>query len=128
MNNKLSKTSKLTFIELEQKVRKLLSLNGFGIITEIDLKQTMKEKLNKDYINHKILGTCNPELAFEALKINNQVSLVMPCNIIIVENKDLTSTVTVMKADKLLKTVSDNNFTEIASKVDTIMNKVFEDL
>ena len=128
MNKKLSKSSNLTFIELEKKVRELLSLNGFGIITEIDLKQTMKAKLNKDYINHKILGACNPELAYEALKINNQISLVMPCNIIIVENEDMTSTVTVMKADELLSMVSNDNFIEISNKVDHIMNDVFDKL
>ena len=62
-----------------------LKEEGFGIITEIDLKETFKRKLDVDFRNYRILGACNPNLALEALKLEDKVGIMLPCNVIVQE-------------------------------------------
>lgn len=62
-----------------------LKEEGFGIITEIDLKETFKRKLDVDFRRYRILGACNPNLAFEALKLEDKVGTMLPCNVIVQE-------------------------------------------
>jgi uncharacterized protein (DUF302 family) len=74
------------FDTVVQKTREALSAQGFGIITEIDVKATMKKKLDAEYDNYLILGACNPSFADKALHIEKEVGLLLPCNVIIYED------------------------------------------
>lgn len=65
--------------------RAALSEQGFGIITEIDMKTTLKEKIGVDFRPYRILGACNPSLAFEALQLEDKVGTMLPCNVIVQE-------------------------------------------
>lgn len=82
MSYNISKRTTLNFAEAIGKLSEELKKEGFGIITEIDLKDKFKEKLQVDFRNYKILGACNPKLAYEAIKEENNIGILLPCNIL----------------------------------------------
>ena len=85
MDYYFSKTLKITFDEAVAKVTEELKKGGFGIITKIDVKETLKKKLNVDFRKYKILGACNPPFSYRALQVEDKIGLMMPCNVIVQE-------------------------------------------
>jgi len=71
------------FDEVVQATREALSQEGFGVITEVDVRQTLKTKIGEDFRPYLILGACNPRLAFEALQLEDKVGIMLPCNVIV---------------------------------------------
>ncbi len=82
------KSMKLPFAEAVDKVKTELTNEGFGVLSEIDIKATLKKKLDIDYDNYVILGACNPPNAYKALQAEQEVGLLLPCNVIIYESDD----------------------------------------
>ncbi|MEA2922010.1 MAG: hypothetical protein QOF07_1973 [Bradyrhizobium sp.] len=78
-----SKLLSADFDEAVERTTEALKREGFGIITEIDLQQTLKKKINVDFRPYRILGACNPALAHEALKLEDKVGTMLPCNVIV---------------------------------------------
>lgn len=85
MSYYFSKTLKVSFDEAIAKVTEALKKDGFGIITEIDVKETLKKKLNVDFRKYRILGACNPPYAYKALQAEDKIGLMLPCNVILQE-------------------------------------------
>ena len=85
MNYGYKREVPLPFGEAVEKVRSELSKEGFGILTEIDVKASLKEKIGLDYDNCLILGACNPPLALKALQAEKDIGLFLPCNVIVYE-------------------------------------------
>ena len=85
MSYYFSKTLAATFDDAIARITTALKNEGFGLITEIDLRETFKRKLNADFRPYRILGACNPTLAFEALKLEDKVGTMLPCNVIVQE-------------------------------------------
>jgi len=85
MSYYFSKTLAIGFDEAVRRTTEALKAEGFGVITEIDVKDTLKKKINIEFRNYRILGACNPTLAHEALQIEDKVGTMLPCNVVVQE-------------------------------------------
>ena len=83
MNYALSTTLQTTFDDAVERTRKALSEQGFRVLTEIDMKATLKAKLDEDMEDYLILGACNPPLAHRAMNADRQIGLLLPCNVVV---------------------------------------------
>ncbi len=110
-----------TFEQTEQKLRHALTEEGFGVITEIDVQSIFKQKLNSDYKKYKILGVCEPNTAYKALAIDEQIGLLLPCNIVIWENGDKSTSVAAINAKVQLSIAE---ISELTSHADQINQKL----
>ncbi|WP_347925564.1 DUF302 domain-containing protein [Pontimicrobium sp. SW4] len=116
------------FEDIEVKVVELLKKEGFGVLTQIDIQQTLKKKLNVDFKKYKILGACNPSFAYKALLAEDKIGTMLPCNIIIQELS--SNTIEVSAINPLVSMQAVNNVTlkvvaqEVSSKLENIINSV----
>jgi len=88
MDYPISKKVTTSFNDTVNRVTSELQKEGFGIITEIDLRSKFREKLGKDFRNYKILGACNPKLAYEAIQKESHIGVMLPCNLLVQEHED----------------------------------------
>lgn len=86
MNYGYKREVQLSFVDAVEKTRAELAKEDFGILTEIDVKAALKQKLDVDYDNYLILGACNPPFAYQALQAEREVGLLLPCNVIVYED------------------------------------------
>jgi uncharacterized protein (DUF302 family) len=98
----------LPYDQAIERTRAALKDQGFGVLTEIDVKATMKAKLDADFRPYVILGACNPPLAHRALSADLGIGLLLPCNVIVYDNLDGTSTVEALDPQAALALVGDN--------------------
>ncbi|HKK63935.1 MAG TPA: DUF302 domain-containing protein [Bacteroidales bacterium] len=113
-----SKTVNLTYEEALTRVEEELKERGFGILTEIDVKATLKKKLNEDMNNYKILGACNPPFAHKAIEMEREIGLLLPCNVLVYTNDDNETVVSAIDANAMLSVVGDDDkIQEVATEV-----------
>ena len=126
---KLNLTRKLniSFENIVEKIRNGLKEEGFGILTEIDVKETLKKKLDVDYINYKILGACNPPLAKKALDVDKEVGTLLPCNVIVYET-DKEVQVSIQRPTEMMKILNNKDLNEVAQEAESRLKKVIENL
>jgi uncharacterized protein (DUF302 family) len=117
----------LPYAETVQNVRNELKKEGFGVITEIDVKDTLKKKLNVDYQNYIILGACNPPFAYQALQVEKDVGLMMPCNVVVYEDKGKTFVLAAMPT-ALMGLVKNDNLKSTAAQIEQKLKKVVDNL
>ena len=101
-------TLKTSFDQAVQKTTEALKTEGFGVLTQIDVKNTLKEKINMDFRRYVILGACNPALAHRALSANADVGLLLPCNVIVQEAGDEIA-VTAVDPLQMLEVLQDDS-------------------
>jgi uncharacterized protein (DUF302 family) len=123
----ISKTVNLTYEQAIVKATEELKKEGFGVLTTIDVKETMKKKLDKDVDKYIILGACNPPFAYEALLAEEQIGLLMPCNVIIYEKEGKVK-ISGFNAG-LISMVSDNpKLSELSKTLTEKMQKVIDNI
>lgn len=120
------KTVSISFEDVDSKIRSTLAENGFGVITEVDIKKTFKEKLNIDYPRFRILGACNPELAEKALKMQSEVAMLMPCNVVFWENEDSTVTLSAIDAEQQLSVTEHDDLIQIGKDVNIMLKTAID--
>ena len=125
MNYGFSKTVDLSYEEAVEKVTAELKKEGFGVLTSIDVKETFKKKINADFKKYTILGACNPPLAYKALQKEEQLGLLLPCNIVVYE-KGNNTVVSVFDPMIMTKIVNNENLKPIAEDVKARMERVLE--
>ena len=112
----------------EEHLREVLMQNGFGVITEINIKEKLEEKLGVDFINYKILGSCHPPSAFESLEIDLDVGMLLPCNFVLWDNGDGSTTIATLKASNLLSVLENKNLDNVGLKVDELITSVMNSI
>ena len=110
-----------SFESVEAKAREMLAEQGFGVLTEVNVKNTLKEKLDIDFGKYQILGACNPSLAFEALSSELGVGLFMPCNVVVWENEDKSTTVASIDAKTMSDLIQNDQINALAERVNALL-------
>ncbi|MCB0553981.1 MAG: DUF302 domain-containing protein [Phaeodactylibacter sp.] len=123
-----SKKLDVGFEEAIQKVTAALKEQGFGIITEIDMKTTFKNKLDADIRPYRILGACNPHFAYQALQLENKVGTMLPCNVIVQQLEDGSIEVAAVDPIASMSAVENEQLGNIAHNVQSRMREVVEGL
>lgn len=127
-NYGFTKTVPYSFDEAISKATEALKEKGFGVLTEIDVKETMKKKLNEDLKPYTILGACNPGFAFKALQSEEQAGLMLPCNVIVYVNKNNETVVAAVDPIASMKAIDKKELGNIAGSVQDLLKKVIESL
>ena len=126
MKYSYSKDIESGFEDTEHKIRDALMDVGFGILTEINMKDAFKEKLNLEYKNYKILGACNPTLAHKALESESLIGILMPCNILLIDNENQSTKIVFPHAKSLLEVTENDAISDLANKVDDLLRSAFD--
>ena len=116
------------FDEAVARVTEVLKGEGFGVLTEIDVKATMKKKLDVDFRKYKILGACNPPLAHRALTSELHIGLLLPCNVIAFEEDDGTVAISIANPLEMFKIVENKELAGMAGEVDTKLRRALDNV
>jgi uncharacterized protein (DUF302 family) len=117
-----------TFEEAVRRTREALAAKGFGVLTEIDVKKTMKAKLDADIGGYVILGACNPRMAYEALKLEPRVGAMLPCNVIVRQQDDGTVEVSAIDPVASMSAIDNDGLHAVAGKVQSMLSEVVKAL
>lgn len=115
------------FEDVDKRTREVLADHGFGVLTEIDVKATMKKKLDKDMTAYRILGACNPDMAWQAIGVEPRVGAMLPCNVIL---REVPEGIEVSAIDPVasMTAIDNDELTKIAGKVRDMLSEVVESI
>jgi uncharacterized protein (DUF302 family) len=128
MDYYISRKIEAPFERALDRVREELKKEGFGVLTEIDVRDTLKKKLDVEFRNYRILGACNPPFAYKALQAEEKIGLLLPCNVIVQERGDGTVEVAAIDPAASMQVVSNPALSDIAGQVREKLQKVIAGL
>ena len=125
-----SRTIDVPYEAAVEKVRAALKEEGFGVLSEIDIKEKLKEKIGVDFRRYVILGACNPPLAYKTLQEELEIGLLLPCNVIVYEADDTTkSVISAVDAKAMLSVVGQSpTLNQVASEVNERLQRMINNL
>ena len=125
MNYDMTKTVDMTYEETVEKVTEELKNVGFGILTTIDVKETFKKKIDKEFKKYVILGACNPNLAYSALNSEIELGLLLPCNVIVYEETENKTVLSILNPELMVSVAKDPEaLKEMSSKAKELLSEV----
>lgn len=128
MSYYFAKTVDHSFDEAITKITDELKNVGFGILTEIDVKETLKKKIDVDFRKYKILGACNPKFAHKALMTEDKIGVLLPCSVIIQELESGKVEIAIMNPAEAMSVVKNKNLESIAADVNGLLNTALSNL
>ena len=120
----LGKVLPIGFDDALARTVEALKKEGFGIITEIDVKETLKKKIGVDFPSYKILGACNPSLAYEALKLEDKVGTMLPCNVVVRDTGNGHTEVAAIDPVASMQAIDNSELMRAAEKVRAMLQRV----
>jgi uncharacterized protein (DUF302 family) len=123
-----AKTLSVGFDEAVRRTTEVLKQSGFGIITEIDVRKTLKEKMGVDFRNYRILGACNPKLAHEALQLEDKIGTMLPCNVVVQEMASDKTEVAAIDLVASMEAIENPRLLEAAARVQARLRDAIEAL
>lgn len=128
MSYYLGKMLRMPFADAVARTTEALKKEGFGIITQIDVKETLKAKIGVDFPAYQILGACNPSLAYEALKLENKVGTMLPCNVVVRDAGGGNTEVAAIDPVASMQAIDNPELKRAAEKVRGKLQKVVDGL
>ncbi len=128
MSYYFGKTLEIGFEEAVNRVIEELKKEGFGILTDIDVRATLKKKLNVDFKNYRILGACNPPFAYQALQAEDKIGTMLPCNVVVQENEEGNVEVSAIDPIASMQAVKNPKLRGIAEEVQAKLKRVIDNL
>ncbi|HSB34391.1 MAG TPA: DUF302 domain-containing protein [Nitrospirota bacterium] len=126
MSYYFSKTVQTTFDDALSRVTEELKKEGFGILTDIDVKETLKKKLNVDFRRYRILGACNPNFAYQALQAEDKIGTLLPCSVIVQEIEGVGVEIAAIDPAASMQTVDNPKLEPIAAQVRAKLKAVID--
>lgn len=124
----ITKKVALSFDDAVQKVIDNLAKEGFGIITEINVKETFKKKIDVDFRNYRILGACNPLFAHHAISVEDKIGVMLPCNVIVQQHLSGEVEVSAINPAVSMQSVGNSELSDVAQKVVGALNRAIESI
>ena len=124
----INKTINTDFETAIVRVTEALKKEGFGVISDIDIQEKLKDKLNVDFRKYRILGACNPPIAFQALSSEDKIGTMLPCNVIVQEIGDRTIEVAAVDPIASMQAIENEKLGPIASQVKVSLERVIDSL
>jgi len=128
MTYHFSKTCSLSFEDAIARVTEALKSEGFGILTEIDVRETLKRKLDVDFRKYRILGACNPRFAYRALQAEDKIGTMLPCNVVVQERPDGTIEISAVDPVASMRAIENPELGAVAEDVRARLRKVIDSL
>jgi len=118
----------MPFAEAIERVTDELRKEGFGIITFIDVKDTFKKRIGKDFRNYVVLGACNPQYAYEALLADDKIGVFLPCSVVVQEHNSSETEVSIVNPEELMHAVHNPGLRTFATEIKEAMQNVLSKL